>query len=80
MGFKEEKLRKLRKEIPETSPEEVHQSLTNGDSPPVLVDVREGDEYRAGHLPGAIHLPRGFLELQAEAKDIAATTATTLGI
>ena len=25
--------------------------------PMTLVDVREGDEWRAGHLPGAIHLP-----------------------
>ncbi len=35
---------------------------------PVLVDVREKDEFRAGFIPGAIHLPRGFLEMQAEQK------------
>src|SRR5690606_26399408 len=35
---------------------------------PVLVDVREKDEFRAGYIPGAIHLPRGFLEMQAEQK------------
>lgn len=35
---------------------------------PVLVDVREKDEYRAGFIPGALHLPRGFLEMQAEQK------------
>lgn len=35
---------------------------------PILVDVREKDEYRAGYIPGAIHLPRGFLEMQAESK------------
>lgn len=33
-----------------------------------LVDVREGDEWRRGHLPNAIHVPRGFLEMQAESK------------
>lgn len=33
---------------------------------PVLVDVREKDEYRGGYIPGALHLPRGFLEMQAE--------------
>lgn len=35
---------------------------------PLLVDVREKDEYRAGYIPNAIHLPRGFLEMQAEQK------------
>lgn len=30
----------------------------------VVLDVREGDAYRAGHVPGAIHLPRGQLELR----------------
>ena len=33
-----------------------------------LVDVREKDEWRAGYIPGAVSLPRGFLELQAEQK------------
>ena len=30
----------------------------------VLIDVREPDEYRQGHLPGAINMPRGLLEFQ----------------
>lgn len=34
----------------------------------VLVDVREKDEYRQGFIPGAVHVPRGFLEMQAESK------------
>ncbi|MFK7989996.1 MAG: molybdopterin-synthase adenylyltransferase MoeB [Sandaracinaceae bacterium] len=40
-----------------------------------LVDVREKDEYRQGFIPGAVHIPRGFLEMQAEGKlpDKAAT-------
>ncbi len=41
--------------------------LDSGDKP-VLVDVREKDEVKAGFIPGAIHVPRGFLEMQAEAK------------
>lgn len=28
----------------------------------VILDVREPDEYAAGHLPGAINVPRGTLE------------------
>lgn len=35
---------------------------------PLLVDVREKDEFRGGYIPGALHLPRGFLEMQAEQK------------
>ena len=30
----------------------------------VLIDVREPDEYRQGHLPGAVNMPRGLLEFQ----------------
>ena len=33
-----------------------------------LVDVREKDEVRQGHIPGAVFLPRGFLEMQAESR------------
>ncbi len=36
--------------------------------PMTIVDVREKDEWRQGFIPGALHLPRGFLEMQAEAK------------
>ncbi len=34
----------------------------------VVLDVREPDEYEQGALPGAIHIPRGFLESQVEQK------------
>jgi rhodanese-related sulfurtransferase len=30
----------------------------------VLVDVREADEFAAGHLPGAMHISRGMLEFR----------------
>ena len=36
--------------------------------PMTLVDVREKEEFRAGYIPGAISMPRGFLEQQFEAK------------
>jgi sulfur-carrier protein adenylyltransferase/sulfurtransferase len=36
--------------------------------PFVLLDVREKDETRHGFIPGAVLLPRGFLEMQAEQK------------
>jgi len=34
----------------------------------ILVDVREKDEVRQGFIPGAVHIPRGYLEMQAETK------------
>jgi molybdopterin/thiamine biosynthesis adenylyltransferase/rhodanese-related sulfurtransferase len=30
------------------------------------VDVREADEWQEGHIPGAVHVPRGFLESRIE--------------
>lgn len=33
----------------------------------VLVDVREADEYAAGHLAGAVHISRGMLEFKFSA-------------
>ena len=30
----------------------------------LLLDVREDDEYKAGHVPGTAHIPRGFLEFK----------------
>jgi molybdopterin/thiamine biosynthesis adenylyltransferase/rhodanese-related sulfurtransferase len=49
--------------------EELKQRLEqpNGNSF-TLVDVREKDEFRQGYIPGAVHIPRGFLEMQAEQK------------
>jgi molybdopterin/thiamine biosynthesis adenylyltransferase/rhodanese-related sulfurtransferase len=34
----------------------------------VFLDVREADEYEQGAIPGAVHLPRGFLEVQVEGR------------
>ena len=34
----------------------------------LFLDVREADEYVQGALPGAVHLPRGMLELQVEGR------------
>lgn len=33
----------------------------------LLIDVREADEYAAGHLPGAVHISRGLLEFKLSA-------------
>jgi molybdopterin/thiamine biosynthesis adenylyltransferase/rhodanese-related sulfurtransferase len=34
--------------------------------PPLFLDVRERDEWDEGHIPGALHLPRGNLESRVE--------------
>ena len=43
---------------------------------PVLIDVREPGEYAAGHLPGAVNLPRGVLEFAIEAHPALACEAS----
>lgn len=52
-------LRRIKEQVTEVDPSEVAQVL--GEGIPVI-DVREGDEVEQGKLPGAIHVPRGFLE------------------
>lgn len=48
--------------IREVTPGEVAQKLAQADNSWVLIDVRENDEFRAGHLPGARGIGRGILE------------------
>jgi len=50
--------------IPEVSVQDVGRQLTEGRAP-VLIDVRDPDEYREGAVPGAIPISRGFLEFKA---------------
>src|SRR3989442_7845076 len=38
----------------------------NGSGKPVVIDVREQDEVEQGIIPGAIHIPRGYLESRIE--------------
>ena len=54
-----------RRLVPEVSVEDVRSQVDKGDGVTVL-DVREKEEYRDGHLAGAISLPRGFLEMRVE--------------
>jgi rhodanese-related sulfurtransferase len=44
----------------------------------LLVDVREESEYAAGHVPGAMHLSKGVMERDAEAKIPDPTTEVIL--
>jgi len=51
-------------EIREVQPEEVLSRINAA----TWLDVREADEYEQGAVPGALHLPRGFLEFQIEGR------------
>ena len=41
---------------------------SRAERPVTLVDVRENEEFRAGFIPGAVHVPRSYLEQRAEQK------------
>jgi len=58
-----ELLRKIKSQIREVDPAVVHEQLGNG---VVLVDVRENEEFSVGHIPGARHVPRAYLESRIE--------------
>jgi len=51
--------------VREVTVEDVMQ-LPPGGGDAVVVDVREDREWDAGHLPGAVHLGRGVLEVQIQ--------------
>src|SRR5437867_9710161 len=54
-----------RAKVPEVAPDEVQAKLAAGEHP-VLLDVREREEFRQGYVPGAVSLPRGFLGMRVE--------------
>jgi molybdopterin/thiamine biosynthesis adenylyltransferase len=58
-----ELLREIKGRIDEVDPAAVHEQMNNGAT---VVDVRETEEFAAGHIPGAKHVPRGYLESRIE--------------
>jgi molybdopterin/thiamine biosynthesis adenylyltransferase/rhodanese-related sulfurtransferase len=58
-------MEEARQTIPEVTVDEVKNRVEWGEQW-TLLDVREREEYRDGHLEGALSLPRGFLELRVE--------------
>ena len=53
--------------VREVSVAEADQAIAEAD---VLVDVREADEFAAGHLAGAMHVSRGLLEFKFTANPV----------
>src|SRR4051794_25483983 len=64
MSTFKEMIGRVKSEIREISPSDARTRA--GDA--VVIDVREADEWAQGHVPGALFIPRGFLELRVEEK------------
>jgi molybdopterin/thiamine biosynthesis adenylyltransferase len=62
-----ELIRKIKEQTRAVDPREVHDLFEsrNGNGA-VLVDVREQHEFEESHIPGAVHVPRGYLESRIE--------------
>jgi molybdopterin/thiamine biosynthesis adenylyltransferase/rhodanese-related sulfurtransferase len=58
-----EVLRQIKSRIDEVDPAAVREQVTNGAT---VVDVREPEEWAAGHIPGAVHVPKSYLESRIE--------------
>ncbi len=56
-------IKRIRAEVDQVDPAEVNELLHEGVA---IIDVRETDEVVAGKLPGATHIPRGYLESRIE--------------
>jgi rhodanese-related sulfurtransferase len=54
-----------RSEVPEVAPAEAREALDSG-AVRLVLDVREPHEFSEGHLPDAVNIPRGLLEIRAD--------------
>ncbi len=57
----------VRKRTKQVSLAELKRRMDAGEKM-TLLDVREKEEWRAGYIPGAVSIPRAYLEMQAEQK------------
>jgi sulfur-carrier protein adenylyltransferase/sulfurtransferase len=64
MGTYRDLLQQVKSEIDELDSARAREFIA--DDSPVIVDVREREEWDEGHLPGAVHVPRGHLESRIE--------------
>jgi molybdopterin/thiamine biosynthesis adenylyltransferase/rhodanese-related sulfurtransferase len=59
-----EYIKRIRAQVREVDPADVKPLVGNGVP---IIDVREAEEYAIAHLPGARHVPRGYLESRIDA-------------
>jgi molybdopterin/thiamine biosynthesis adenylyltransferase/rhodanese-related sulfurtransferase len=64
MASYRELLSDIKREIDEIDAPRASERLTDGGE--LFLDVRERDEWEEGHIPGAVHIPRGLLESRVE--------------
>ena len=57
-------LQQVKSEIDEIDAQ--HAAELRESEAPVFVDVRDRNEWDEGHIPGAVHVPRGNLESRIE--------------
>lgn len=50
-----------KKDIHEVPPDQADEAIRKAD---MLIDVRDPDEYRTSHIPGAVNISRGMLEFK----------------
>src|SRR6266849_8746591 len=58
-----EMIAEARQVVPEEGPDQLEKRLESGE-PVAVVDVRDPDEYRDGHIEAATNISRGFLEFR----------------
>ncbi len=56
----------VRRNVDEVDVQALKTAIDDSSPKPVIVDVRERDEWEQGHVPGAKFIPRGFLEMRIE--------------
>ncbi len=56
----------VRQNVEEVDVQALKSAVDQTGKTPVVVDVRERDEWEQGHVPGARFIPRGFLEMRIE--------------
>src|SRR4249919_1029079 len=64
MATYRELLQQVRSEISEVDATQASELIDSGGL--LVLDVREQNEWDEGHIPGAVHVPRGHLESRVE--------------
>src|SRR5215813_10950200 len=72
-----EMITEARQVVPEEGPAELQARLKSGE-PVAVIDVRDPDEYRDGHLEAATNISRGFLEFRVGSAVSDASTPVVL--
>jgi rhodanese-related sulfurtransferase len=61
---KQDLVKEAKSKIIEIAPDAAKAEIDKGGV--VILDCREPNEYKAGHIPGAVNIPRGLLEFKVE--------------